>query len=1392
MAIRLDSIPETDVSRETDITAVDMVAPARGVRLSDVSGDPHDPGEIKKESMKIFGRATEKKIPLTLAQYQLQQEVMDENNRRNLFELKKAGFEVGEIHGSPDTFGVITAAPDLTVFEVAEEAKKAQRRGVLGALKSPGVLMQMYAEQAPTREERRAYAGGKLGKLDKAALAITESAKKAGNNIVNYYNGLSEKEPISDEMRLAMQQPFMKHPFSRTTVNVSESTPTYAMAVASTLLTRNPSTGLALLGTTTATQTYEELRDEGLNPDLALFGSAVVGSIEIATEKVPMDVLLKGGGKSFLARAIRSGTAESFQELFAQMGQNYVTAVVKDVEDEGLVRAAQQEWSVITQGWQDSIASGGVMGIGASIFSGGSGPPETRVTELQKQVDFLTNLKNVRESVKKIETEQGLEAAVYMKGFKARLTTIHNQASMIVEGTKRFNQAMANVTPEELEKNKVIFKKDVGTLVEGIKSDLSQVMAHYQGIAKTLSENKEALPELVEIEMLLPAFEAAVGSFIASPSEKTFTELKTVGDQVAKLSKSYGERITTERAKTIIGVTSGVSEPGGPPGEAQGVEGAVKKTPYKLAKSVERRAIEAGVIESFGELPTGETMNLQVQAEKSLDFINAEPDRAFRVAQGLEDAPAGLYPENVFKAYETMLKAEGDAVKLKELAFSPEALRVSRILGQRIVSLRDDSKTSVVNDMRDISEARQEAVKRKKTNIPDDTELAAIKERLRRAEERLAEYVAKKDIKPLRKNSKQYGANNKVVSRQEYLDIINRRKAMPGLPGAGKRKGAAYVPTPQDFADLTKIGMYHLEAIGRNFTTWSRNVIADLGDWVKPYLDVEYDNAIQAAKAQGIRFPQDKQLDIYKKRLQTMTAKKEALFAEGEFGKPVRGKVTLDAEGRKLKRAYEAARDKLKVAQDVAGIITDEEAVQLTELARVTEQKKEIMLNGPRRTSAGKPTQVEMEYGIAQVLYSKYVAELKKMAEKKTFSEFMSRYLKNPLQSIVDLGGVARSLCASLDNSFIGRQGLKVFYNGVFSPKSAKIWGGTFINSFNVIWKTFRGKGADVMMSLKAMQISDPEYDLILKTKTDIATVEEEIPSELPAKLPVVGIAFKAGENAFNYSAHYMRYRLAKMYLNVWRNAGRDMDSKQELEDIGRLVNSLTGRGDVGMKGKGPGIINNLFWSPRNIKADIDFLTFHAFDANMSFFAKRQAVVNLLRFAAGAAAILLIADFFDDDSVAWDSNSSNFGKIKVGNSRFSVGAGIPIMIVLASRIASGSTTSSITGEKKNLNTGEYGKKTKVDLVFSFLENKAAPATSVAIDLLKGQTRDREKPTVKGEVSRLLTPLTIQNYYDTKSVEDSANVLTVIMAETLGINTQTYGPYDFEKKKPAGPKKGSRL
>jgi hypothetical protein len=755
---------------------------------------------------------------------------------------------------------------------------------------------------------------------------------------------------------------------------------------------------------------------------------------------------------------------------------------------------------------------------------------------------------------------------------------------------------------------------------------------------------------------------------------------------------------------------------------------------------------------------------MREQAEKSLALIEEDIERAKRIAFYKEAAPPDIYPENVFSALRVYAKMNLDVDLIMDLALNEDVVREHTIMGKRIKSLdTDQDYADPIRAIREIVEARTEQKVRRGEDVSAlEENLRELQSELEKTKKAFASYTAKA--------KRQYGRKNKLVTRTEYDQIIARRKkeAAELLPH-DPRRGAAYVPNAQDFIDIGKIGLFHLEAMGRDFAKWSHQMTRDFGKWITPHLKDEYDKAIAQAESEGVVIKESKRLTAKKKRLATTTKKIEQKIAERDLEKTPRFPIELDEEGQRLQDAYDLAREKFKAAQAVANTITEEEVRIIAQLSKDVAERKAKMERSERRVSLS--------------MFLEYVNAIKAEANKRTLREVVKNYLTNPVDFINDLAGSMKAAKASLDDSFHLRQGLVTFYKGITGDKaSAKTWWNTFTKSWKIMWNTLKKKNA--MRMLFAEMVSDPDYQLLKQAKVALHVIEEEIPVDLPSRIPLLGMLFRMGENAFVGSSRYMRYQLAKQYLNIWRKSGKEL-SKKELESIGVLTNSQTGRGETSARSQRPGLLNNLFWSPRNLRAYVDILTLHLFNRNFSAFARKQAALNLLRYISGAAMILAISDWIDDDSVTWDPRSADFGKIKVGNSRFSVGGGLSVLIVLAARLATREFVSSTTGEVKSLDSQKFRAIGGKDLVFNFVQNKFSPATQLAVNLTDQKTWKGDKLTTPQMVNDALTPLIIQNVLETGNDEDSANVLAALIAEALGVNVQTYRDRG-KPKRPKGP------
>lgn len=462
------------------------------------------------------------------------------------------------------------------------------------------------------------------------------------------------------------------------------------------------------------------------------------------------------------------------------------------------------------------------------------------------------------------------------------------------------------------------------------------------------------------------------------------------------------------------------------------------------------------------------------------------------------------------------------------------------------------------------------------------------------------------------------------------------------------------------------------------------------------------------------------------------------------------------------------------LAEQKLGVgVSPEEAQKISSLAQATEESR---LNIPEDAPLG--SLERLDYGAHKVAFDNYLNALKEDASKATLADIKS----NPVGSVVhyasEIAGIAKSLKASLDDSFIGRQGLKALFNHPVE------WAKSAATSVEIIAKQLGKKASsnEVVDAIKAEIYSRPNAlnGFYKKMGLDIGLAEEAFPTSLPEKVPLLGRVFKASEAAFTGTAYRLRADIADKLTAIAEGEGIDVTEKGQLESIGKLVNSLTGRGALGRAEGFSKVINNLFFSPKFFKSNIDYLTLHAFDKNFSGFARKQAAYNLMRGVAGVAGILAIANAVHPGSVELDPTSADFGKIKIGNTRFDVTGGVGSIATLAARLITQKSKSSSTGRVTTIDSGKYGAPTTLSVLGDFFTNKLAPVPTTVVALRAGKDRNNNVVDTKSQegltnlAKSLFEPLPISNYEELKNNPHSADTVAAMIADGLGISTNTYG------------------
>ena len=470
--------------------------------------------------------------------------------------------------------------------------------------------------------------------------------------------------------------------------------------------------------------------------------------------------------------------------------------------------------------------------------------------------------------------------------------------------------------------------------------------------------------------------------------------------------------------------------------------------------------------------------------------------------------------------------------------------------------------------------------------------------------------------------------------------------------------------------------------------------------------------------------------------------------------------------------------------------ITFEEAKNISNLAaKERASKAKIPESDPIGSKA------RTEYGATRIAFQDYVHELKQTAGKiaPSISEHPVEAIqksaewaaRHPVETIYRSAGAAKSALSTLDNSFFGRQGIKMLFT------NPDIWAKDFVQSWGRFGKELMGK--DAMFAVKADAFSRPnalngKYDAL---GIDIGLqAEEAFPSQALTKIPILGRLAKGAESAFNGAAIRFRVDLADRVIANAERQGIDVLDKAQGKPIGNMVNAMTGRGNIGKLDVFGKQINATIFSIKFLKSNFDTLTAHQFQKGVTPFVRKQAAMNLAKIIGSLAGIYGTANLLSPGSAELDPRSGRFGKIKIKDTIFDPSGGMASLVTLASRLIPtvhngklGWFSKSRTGEVKELGTNKYGSKSPLDVFYDFTEGKFAPYAALLRDLLRGHDFKGEKTYIEGHrlvptprtVYGAHAPIPLQNFEETMRNPNSAPVLVTTILDGLGIGASTYTP-----------------
>ncbi|MHA1420364.1 MAG: hypothetical protein ACTSPO_15725, partial [Candidatus Heimdallarchaeaceae archaeon] len=380
---------------------------------------------------------------------------------------------------------------------------------------------------------------------------------------------------------------------------------------------------------------------------------------------------------------------------------------------------------------------------------------------------------------------------------------------------------------------------------------------------------------------------------------------------------------------------------------------------------------------------------------------------------------------------------------------------------------------------------------------------------------------------------------------------------------------------------------------------------------------------------------------------------------------------------------------------------------------------------------------------------------------------------------LIDLGNLPRAILATADMSAFLRQGIiEVVAHPIISAKAMKK---TFKFAFSQ--KAFDQYFKDVtkeplypLMKKSGLDITDP-------ARVSVSNREEAFISTLAERLPVIGHVIRFAERA------YVGF-LNKLRVDLFKNLADELLTKglSPVKDIrtfkasADMINTFTGRGSMGSLNRITPTLNIVFFSPRLITARFNALN-PIWYAKMPKKIRLKAICDFAKFVGVGMMLLALFKANDWGDVELDPRSSDFGKIKIGNTRWDIWGGFQQWARVFAQLITGQRKNTTTGEIISLSKDEYPFTTRKEVLLRFIEGKLAPVPALVNELMAGaKTFTGEDMTLKRTMKEKMIPMYIQDIAEAYSDGGFERAAGAGVTAFFGVGVQTWKPRKAKVRK----------
>lgn len=845
-------------------------------------------------------------------------------------------------------------------------------------------------------------------------------------------------------------------------------------------------------------------------------------------------------------------------------------------------------------------------------------------------------------------------------------------------------------------------------------------------------------------------------------------------------------------------------------------------------------------------LLTIEQNRRELAREEAIDAVNNATDEESRDA-----------------ALARLAFAENMAFEVYQVGQNAGTQNARGLNARRLMIQQDYSLAKMLNETRALRNGGDPLTQQQTKEITDlHSRIADLEGKLANKEARDAQQTAHREYQDLLRNTKQE-AKVAAKEKKSVVDFFESQAEAARKRIIARRGRLQVTVDPLNLAGLVDeaiIGASHVARGVRDFTAWSKEMLKEFGERVRPHLEplwnraqeIESENA-GAFQTKDTRNPQEVLANAQKLDRALITDLARAHINQGVEGfEQVIGAVESDLKTQFPDVTTRQIHDALSGYGKVTKPSQAEDLKKLREyrsLARLTSQLEDAMKGitplktGPQRDKATARVR-ELQ---KQVNDAMEAAGLKRTREDQLAStlDAAKTRIKNAteeLQRKIDRGDYTERPKREqqvdkerIDLEFELSKVKQEYQKGLIEARRArrttgeKIWD-TTKETFNLsrqlltsgdlppvfrqgLFSIGRPKMAAKALkdSLQAMvsekkrfaidreiqnRENAPLYQraklyLAKDTGQTLSQQEEAYMGNWFKELPrwtVVGPFLRASERSYNTFLNKLRADTFDAAVKAYEIAPTDTKDLRALADV---INTMTGRAKLPGKAleQGAGALNTFLFAPRFLASRFKLATGQPLWSGTAK-SRKFALEQYGRTLAGAAIIYSLANMAGAE-IETDPRSTDFGKIKIGNSRLDPLGGLSQITTFLTRVTTGETKGKegvkalretmrplsaidqATGTKMSA-TGKASKAGMGSMIGSFLRTKLNPVAGAAVDLATGKDVTGKPVTPSGMAVRMTVPISFQDILETMEQQGVPKGTAMWILSLFGMGLQTYG------------------